>query len=86
MKWRIECFECKYNKHVNQSLCYSDESEFLCSGFIAKLGQIAAYLNVTIIWNFTGSCHGKGKHDGEGHINSNLILEINFILKQLPII
>ena len=47
---------------------YSDNGEFKCTAFLYKVAQIAEELNMTVIWNFTCPGHGKGKHDGEGHV------------------
>ena len=65
---RKQQFQSKYSRTLKQAICYSDNGEFKCSGFLRRLGAIAKQLNITIIWNFTAPGHGKGKHDGEGHV------------------
>ena len=65
---RCQEFRSKYKRSIRQFICYSDQGEFKCSGFLYKLGCIANELGVTIVWNFTCSGHSKGKHDGEGHV------------------
>ena len=47
---------------------YSDNGEFKCTAFLHKVAQIAEELNLTVVWNFTCPGHGKGKHDGVGHV------------------
>ena len=68
IKYRQQHFKTHYDRDISQFICYSDNGEFCCSAFIAKLGEIAQRLNVIINWNFTAAGHSKGKHDGEGHV------------------
>ena len=68
IKYRQNYFKTHYDRDISQFICYFDNGEFCCSAFIAKLGEIAERLNITINWNFTAASHSKRKHDGEGHV------------------
>ena len=58
----------KYARKLTNIIVYSDNGEFKCTAFLYKVAQIAEELNMTVNWNFTCPGHGKGKHDGEGHV------------------
>ena len=68
IEWRKEHFKSKYDRKLERCICYSDNGEFQCTAFLAKVAEIADDLDVKIEWNFTCAGHSKGKHDAEGHV------------------